>query len=657
MSTFVKRGVALLALLLISLITATSQIDVARVMTIGQNALYFRDYMVAIGYFNKVIALRPWMADPYFQRSLAKLMLDDLQGAESDASLALERNPYITRAYLVRGAARQQMGRDSLAIEDYLVALASMPDDSGLKINLAAAFLSCKQAQQADSLAALLREKDKMYPQAQLIRAHAALAGADTLLAGQHLATALAADSTLADAYALSAQIAFDREQYAEASRQLDHAIRLNGSQADYYALRGLVHYKTDDFTHAISDYSAAIEHAPTHPGARYNRALLRGYLGDLNNARSDFKEVLRMDPDNHLARYNLGLIELELGNYREAVSAFDSVLATYPQFMMGYLARSEALKGLGRYSQAEKDAYRAYEMQRQGVKKVKTAPKASPNREKKTRSEEEEAIERYNELIQNQNNRPSTQAVLESLRGRVQDKQVDLSSMAMLHPAYFVAPTALERLAYSSWLEEMANLYNGRRLLLTTDQGPLSAAEVEECEASLFALEGQALSVASDFLQRAIWRMHLADYEGALIDLDTAIGKDPKLPLAHMAKAYLLVRQHELKTPTSTDEKSLTVSSLELAKKELDLLIAQDPEQAAAYYNRAIVHNLMGQKEKALEDYNRAAQLPYHAAELYYNRALILLSQGRKAEALKDLSRAGQAGIYQAYRLIKKIQ
>ena len=100
-----KYTLAALALLL-SASTLRAQIDVEQALSIGRNAIYFNDYIVSMGYFNQIIGLRPWMAEPYFYRAVAKINLDDYAGAESDASLALERNPIFPRAYLLCGIAR-----------------------------------------------------------------------------------------------------------------------------------------------------------------------------------------------------------------------------------------------------------------------------------------------------------------------------------------------------------------------------------------------------------------------------------------------------------------------------------------------------------------------------------------------------------------------
>ena len=87
-------------------VMAFGQINTERVMTIGRNALYFEDYVLSIQYFNQAINAKPYLAEPYFYRGLAKMNLDDFSGAEADCTEAIERNPFVPSAYQVRGISR-----------------------------------------------------------------------------------------------------------------------------------------------------------------------------------------------------------------------------------------------------------------------------------------------------------------------------------------------------------------------------------------------------------------------------------------------------------------------------------------------------------------------------------------------------------------------
>ena len=110
-TTEMKR-ILLHILVIFAAITATAQINTEQVLRVGQNALYFEDYMLSIQYFNRVIQAKPYLAQPYFYRAIAKLNLEDYVGAEADATSAIDRNPFITDAWEVRGVARQNIGKN-----------------------------------------------------------------------------------------------------------------------------------------------------------------------------------------------------------------------------------------------------------------------------------------------------------------------------------------------------------------------------------------------------------------------------------------------------------------------------------------------------------------------------------------------------------------
>ena len=113
-----------------------AQINTERVMTIARNALYFEDYVLSIQYFNQVINAKPYLYEPYFFRGLAKINLDDYQGAESDCDAAIQRNPFVVGAYQIRGLARIRQNKFDEAIEDYKTAIKYDPENVVLWHNL-----------------------------------------------------------------------------------------------------------------------------------------------------------------------------------------------------------------------------------------------------------------------------------------------------------------------------------------------------------------------------------------------------------------------------------------------------------------------------------------------------------------------------------------
>ena len=138
-----------------------AQINTDQVLRIGQNSLFFEDYVLSIQYFNQVIKVKPYLAKPYFFRSVAKLNLGDYKGAEDDATLCIDRNPFIVDAYQVRGVARQNSRKFAEAITDYDKALDIQPDNKNFMFNKALCQLQLKQYHESDSTFHYLEKHDK----------------------------------------------------------------------------------------------------------------------------------------------------------------------------------------------------------------------------------------------------------------------------------------------------------------------------------------------------------------------------------------------------------------------------------------------------------------------------------------------------------------
>ena len=106
-----------------------AQINIDQVMKIGRNALCDEDYILSIQYFNQVIRLKPYLAEPYFYRAIAKIQLEDYQGALRDCNAAIERNPFSPGCYYARGYIYRQLNQWEEAEKDYTEALHFSPEN------------------------------------------------------------------------------------------------------------------------------------------------------------------------------------------------------------------------------------------------------------------------------------------------------------------------------------------------------------------------------------------------------------------------------------------------------------------------------------------------------------------------------------------------
>ena len=112
-----------------------AQWNTDRILTIGRNALFFEDYVLSIQYFNQVIKIKPYLAEPYMYRAIAKIQLGDYEGAEIDITEAITKNPFVPQAFYARGFTKMKLKKYKEAIQDFSKALEFSPNSSYLLIS------------------------------------------------------------------------------------------------------------------------------------------------------------------------------------------------------------------------------------------------------------------------------------------------------------------------------------------------------------------------------------------------------------------------------------------------------------------------------------------------------------------------------------------
>ena len=660
-----------------------AQIDTKRVTRIGLNALQYRDYVLAIEHFNRVIDASPNTAEPYYYRALAKFLLGDYSGAAVDASAALQRNKFLSRAYQLRGTAYQSLRKDSLAVIDYRTALGIMPDDPHLRFNLAGALYSLKQYQAADSVAGALLARYPHYSRAAVLQAEIKLAHTDTLAAQELMQSLVRQDSATAAPYRILGMIAYTRQDYPAAVLYYSHAIDREPDYIADYVNRGLAYYKSNNLREALNDYNVAVDLSPADPTARYNRALLLHYVGDNQAALADFLSIAAVQPDNMPLLYNIALLEHQEGMYRQAIRHYNTILARYPAFTDGYYQRSEAKRLLGDIKGADQDYWYAYDIERGAVHPPK---QAHPDTHSDTAQRDSLLLAQYNRLIEHAP-QPTVMADDSSpIRGAVQDKAQDIRP----YPSYaftLFSDTQAQLLPKVNYLPELDN-YNLRnkplpRILLSNADAPLDSADLAAVLNDIQALQVAQTTPPDSLFRSAVQLSLLREYDRAIALLNTCINTNSSFALAYMARAYVRTMMQDPKTlPQSDTDSSLTgvggatslgmteslsgsvgttlagaAGSLNLAVRDLEQAIALSPANGYAYFNLALLTQQTALYDKAIEYYTQAIQLLPDPAPAYFNRALLYLRTDNKDRAIQDLSQAGQGGLYKAYRLIKSIQ
>lgn len=668
----IRRNILSLLFAVLAWAGAWAQINTDQVMRIGQNNLYFEDYVLSIQYFNQVINVKPHLAKPYFLRAVAKLNLDDYLGAEADATLALERNPYIIDAYEVRGVARQNMGKLAEAIEDYDKALEMLPENRGLMYNKAIAQHDVKDFDGAGVTFEALLRRFPNFDSGYLGRARMRLEQKDTVAALADIDKALSINKNAVNAYVLRADIAISsRKDYAAALADMDAAIKLQPQWAGFFINRAYLRYVTDDFQGAFADYDYAIQLEPDNTTAIFNRGLLRAEVHDTNRAIDDFSTVLKLRRDDYKTLYNRAVLLADIGHYREAIADLDRVIAAYPDFAAAYFLRYDVKRRKGDRVGAEKDYKRSLALaktrvQRAGSEVFGADGAAGTADGDEAGASQEEVKQRFTTLTTVADNSAADQVFnSKEIRGKVQDRNVAIELEPLFAVTYYTSPTELKM--SGDYLREVSELNATRALrflLQVTNHEP--AMTDEETAAKHFNSISYYNSYiaahaprAIDFFGRAMDFMTLRNYESAIADLDRAIELQPQFTLAYLVRANARFQQERTERLSANvkDEGAVKrAPGLRLALADLDMVAKLSPSMPAAHYNKGVMLAESGDYTSALQAFTQAIEVKPDFGEAFYNRGYVYLTLGNKEAAFADLSKAGQLGIVPSYNLLKRM-
>ena len=655
------KKILLAILLLPTLLYA--QINTERVMTIARNALYFEDYVLSIQYFNQVINAKPYLYEPYFFRALAKINLDDFQGAEADCDLAIQRNPFVVGAYQIRGLARIRQDKFDGAVEDYKTALKYDPENVVLWHNLSLCHMQKEDFNAAKEDLGKLLAIAPRYTRAYLMRGEVNLKQNDTIQALKDFDKAIDMDRYDPDGWAARAIVRLQQSDYKEAEKDLDQAIHLSARNSGNYINRALARFHQNNLRGAMSDYDLALDIDPNNFLGHYNRGLLRAQVGDDNRAIEDFDFVLKMEPDNLMARFNRGLLRDRTGDYPGAIEDYSAVLEEYPNFLAGYQYRAQARRKVGDLKGADADEFKVLKAQIEAQNGTKKQTASND----KTRKKSDKNVENYRKIVVADNDSEDDRYKTD-YRGRVQDKNVTILPQPMFALNYYERPEEVKRqVNYYKGIDDLnARRVLPHRLLITNNEASLSEEQVKQHFASIDEQTAAIVKESGNVLHyyaRALDFYLVQDFDNALKDLDEAIRCDSTFFPAYFSRALIYYKQLEYRKRDrkfeveTVEEQNLQVRSYDYNKvrEDLDRVIELAPDFVYAYYNRGNILAVMKDYRAALVDYNKAIELDPRFADAYYNRGLTNIFLGNNRQGIQDLSKAGELGIFSAYNIIKR--
>lgn len=666
---YIAKRMTAVALFASVCLVSSAQINTDQVIRVGRNALYFEDYMLSIQYFNRVIDAKPYLAEPYFLRAIAKYNLEDYAGAEADASQALSLNPFVTDAWEVRGVARQNMGLDTEAIGDYQEALRLLPRNRNLLFNLAMAQQAAGRKEAADSTFGELLRYYPNYDNGYLGRAQLRLAQKDTTGAASDVDRALKLNPNALNGYIMRADMAIHSNggDYKAALDDLNEAVRLQPRMAGLYINRAYLRYSLNDYFGAMADYDYALQLDPANPTALFNRGLLLAEVNANDRALDDFSGVLDLEPDNYRALYSRALIHRAKGNYKAALADVNRVADAFPEFPDALWLRADIERSMGQMGKAEATYNRAKQL----AAAARPIEEESGSKPAVASSDvpEELVSKRFASLLTVDDNADiHEQYNNAAIRGRVQDRNVAIEIEPMMEMGFYSAPSELR--AHTYYIKEIDDLNATRALryaVVVTNRQPVLDEDIIQRHFSSIEYYNSLIAThtprAVDYLGRALDLVTTRSYSAAIDDASRAIALMPDFAPAYWLRAQARYRklQFDRDTPDENIPPAVRLQVAEAAKADImadiDKGLELSPNTAVAWFNKGNLLLEGHDYTSALAAYARAIEIKPDMGEAYFNRGYIHLQLGNRQAGISDLSKAGEAGIVPAYNLIKRIR
>lgn len=649
------KRIVFLTVLLAVICRVDAQWNTGSMLRMGQNAIYFDDYVSAIDNFNSIIRLKPYLSEPYFFRGLAKLNLDDYEGSIRDFSQAIELNPNYFHAYTYRGIAYNSMGKFDEALKDYAEAIS---------LNPASAYVYSQRGV-TESQIGEYKEAERDYSKALLIdpKFLPAYLNRAVVREKQDNVEGAMADCNSAihlnmfsdDAFGLRGYLYYKQKDYHNALEDFNRALKANPENGKILMSRAMVWYEMKKYPQTMADYDEVIRLDSNYIFAYYNRAMLKAEVGETNAAIRDLDKVVEMNPDNILIYFNRGLLKMEIRDWYGAYDDFSESIRLYPDFVKAYIVRAAVEDELGNSVSAEEDRYMATDIMER-YRKMKEGD----------RNALVDTTANFRKLI---DINARFDDVRDVINGRVQDKNV----IVRLQGVFYVQYMSLDSLRsgkvqyYNRHIMayNQAHNYNPVITLCNKRQHYPDGFAESSIERLSAAIEerGEEREMSDNYLLRGCFYLDLHEYPKAVDDFTAALEKEPGnlLALFNCANARMLMYDY---IESVEDGSSRIVGERESGQRKVDYSSALegyckcleiDPDFVFALFNIANVYARNGEIDKAISAYSQVIEKDGDIAEAYFNRGLLYIYTDQKAMANVDLSKAGELGIVDAYNIIKR--
>ena len=244
----------------------------------------------------------------------------------------LEHDPHAADAWNLTGVVAHQSGQQTEAIDNIRRAIAIESDIPQYQLNLAAALLADKQADEAEQSCRRCLKLDPVCAEAfsSLGNALRELGRLDEAIEAFHRALHCRPD--YADAQCNLGILLFSIGRLDEAEQWLRQALAANPRLYQAHNNLGLIHQNRGSYDHASECYTRALQIQPGSPETLINQGCALRLLSRFGDALDCCARAIQLRPHHANAWCALGLVQQDIGHQVDAVASFREAVRLDPR-------------------------------------------------------------------------------------------------------------------------------------------------------------------------------------------------------------------------------------------------------------------------------------------------------------------------------------
>jgi tetratricopeptide (TPR) repeat protein len=282
-----------LLVLIIIACTSTSKNDAANFFIKANAAFAKKDYKEAIRLYDEAIDKNKEFSDAYLNKGITLLKTGAISEAHEVLTYAIELDPTLVQANLVRAEASLQLGNYN-EVEDDLKKIAKQYADSSRYFLIHGDLMAAK-----DNTSEAIADYDR----------------------------SLVLNPSNVESLVNRGAVYYQLKQYPQAKNDFLVASRLNPAQREALNNLGLIATQEQNWTQARSYFDLVLNANPADPLALNNKGYVLLQTNELGEAGKLIMRSLDIQPKNGYALRNLGIYYEKTNDLDKAIEAYDQAI------------------------------------------------------------------------------------------------------------------------------------------------------------------------------------------------------------------------------------------------------------------------------------------------------------------------------------------